>query len=83
MSGIIKTDKDLNPLTVFGRKGRGPGETVFIETFGVSDNALYINGNNDDFHVFSKDSAEYLKSIRCRLIASNAMQSQLEVFDLR
>ena len=28
MSGIIKTDKDLNPLTVFGRKGRGPGASA-------------------------------------------------------
>lgn len=82
LGGVIKTDADLNPLTVLGRKGRGPGETVFAETFGVSDNALYLNGNNDDFHVFSKDSAKYLKTIRYGLeVGSQTLTSRLIIDD--
>lgn len=82
LGGVIKTDTDLNPLTVFGRKGRGPGETVFAETFGVSDNALYLNGNNDDFHVFSKDSAKYLKTIRYGLeVGSQTLTRRLIIGD--
>lgn len=81
LSGIIKTDRDMNPMTVFGRKGRGPGETVFIETFGVSDNALYLNGNNNDFHVFSKDSAKYLKSISYGLDVGRPLSRRLIIDD--
>lgn len=63
LSGVIKTDKEFNLLAVFGKKGRGPGESVYVDAFGISEKYLYVNGNNSCYNLFHSDSANYIKSV--------------------
>ena len=60
---VIRTDKDLNLITTYGRKGRGPGETIYMDSFAVGEENLYTEGNGNTIHIFDKNDQRYLSSI--------------------
>lgn len=63
-SVVIRTDENMNFISSYGQIGRGPGETIFLESFGVGDNKIYLSGTGCCFNVFDITTGEHEKKIQ-------------------
>ena len=62
-SVVIRTDGDLRFKTSYGRRGRGPGEAIFVESFGVGSDKVYLDGSLCNYNVFDLETGNCIQTI--------------------
>jgi hypothetical protein len=59
---IICTDENLKFKTIIGRRGQGPGETVFLNSFGIFEDKIILNGSGASLNIFDKENGKFLST---------------------